>query len=177
MSNSNSIFKYKIYRWDAVMTASNDRPAPMIYIKPDLKLLEFLRSNDFKILVKINNTGIIYDGKYIWGVVDKSSNMPNCRPNFDKETGFYVVTLDSFWYGYPKVGKEGDMTIEMPQVYPVPTKDTFLANSDSDQDPDQKPDKISFKHKFHPNTFDKFSRGLLLVILLLLIIFAIQQLV
>ena len=36
--------KIKIHRWDAVMTAKNDLPAPMIYIKPTIKFLEFIEN-------------------------------------------------------------------------------------------------------------------------------------
>jgi len=118
--------KIKIHRWDAVMTAKNDLPAPMLYIKPTVNFLEFIENNDYRILVTISGTNTIYDGKTIWGIVDKSSNTPNCRPNFYKQTGFYVVTLESFWYGYPNVGNEGEMIINTPQVYPeVPYFETI----------------------------------------------------
>ena len=121
--------KFKIYRWDAVMTAKNDLPAPMVYIKPTLKFLEFIENNNYRILLSISGTNTIYDGKTMWGIVDKSSNTPNCRPNFYKQTGYYVVTLESFWYGYPNVGNEGERIINTPQVYPeVPY---FETNPDS----------------------------------------------
>jgi len=105
-------FVYKIYRWDAVMRSKNSRPYPMIYIKPDLHFIEFIKNNNYRILVKISDTNTIYDGKTFWGTVDISSGTPNCRPNFFNQTGFYVITLDSFWYGYTEVGKEGSVTIE-----------------------------------------------------------------
>ena len=168
-----SLNTYKIYRWDAVMTAANDRPTPMIYIKPDTKLLDFLRENNFRILVKIDNTGTIYDGKYIWGVVDKSSNMPSCRPNFDTETGFYVATLEAFWYGYPK-------------VYPTPKKDSFLNtyaseppclnSSESKDSNDSNDSKDSKKYRYKNRVFENVSTFLLFLIMFLLLILAVQKL-
>ena len=183
-----SLNTYKIYRWDAVMTAANDKPTPMIYIKPDTKLLDFLRENNFRILVKIDNTGTIYDGKYIWGVVDKSSNMPSCRPNFDTETGFYVVTLEAFWYGYPKVGKEGNMLVQTPTVYPTPKKESFLDtyasdppclnssesnNSNNSNDSDDSDDSKEYRHK--NRLFENVSTFLLFLIMFLLLILAVQK--
>ena len=184
-----SLNTYKIYRWDAVMTAANDKPTPMIYIKPDTKLLDFLRENNFRILVKIDNTGTIYDGKYIWGVVDKSSNMPSCRPNFDTETGFYVATLEAFWYGYPKVGKEGNMIVQTPTVYPTPKKDSFLntyaseppclnssESKDSKDSNDSKDSKESKKYRHKNRLFENVSTFLLFLIMFLLLILAVQKL-
>lgn len=99
--------EYKIHRWDAVM-GNNNQKVPMIYIKPDLTFMNFIKKNNYTVVVKISGTGTNYDDikEGIIGVVDKSSNHPNCRPNFFKETGLYVVTLQSNWYGYPYSEKE-----------------------------------------------------------------------
>lgn len=80
---------------------------PMIYIKPDLTFLEFARANSFAVMCEISGTGTQYDGRKIPGVVDKSCNVPNCRPNFCEKTGWYVITLWANWYGYPNVGENG----------------------------------------------------------------------
>ena len=97
--------EYKIERWDVVMFNNSLTKVPMIYIKPDLTFLEFARNNNFAVACEISGTETVYDGKIIPGVVDKSYNVPNCRPNFYEKTGFYVITLWANWYGYPEPGK------------------------------------------------------------------------
>ena len=107
------------------MRSKNNRPYPMIYIKPDLKFIEFVKNNNYRILITISDSNTLYDNKTIWGTVDTSSGTPNNRPNFFNQTGFYVITLDSFWYGYPQIGQEGMVTIdniiEQPEPQPEPT--------------------------------------------------------
>ena len=85
-----SLNTYKIYRWDAVMTAANDKPTPMIYIKPDTKLLDFLRENNFRILVKIDNTGTIYQQTGWFNQTQYEQAIPLGRvthPNYISITG------------------------------------------------------------------------------------------
>ena len=94
--------EYDIKRWDSVTCTDDDHPKPMIYIKPDIKLLDYFRENDNKIWVKIIGTDIEYDDIVYHGVVEKSSWRPNYTPNFFSASGLYVVTLDSYkWLGYP----------------------------------------------------------------------------
>jgi len=92
---------YNIERWDAVLFRNGTDPVPIIYVKPDDKLLKFASDNKDALLVKINNPSSIYGGKSIYGVFAKSSEIPNCRPNFFKKTGLYVIVLQAGWYGYP----------------------------------------------------------------------------
>jgi hypothetical protein len=48
------------------------------------------------------NTGMpCYDGRTLHGTVNNSADVPNCRPNFYEETGWYTITLQSLWSGYP----------------------------------------------------------------------------
>jgi hypothetical protein len=91
------------------MFGNNNAKVPMIYVKPDTTFLDFIRKNNYAVVCEIEGTGTIYDGKQIPGVVDKSSYVPNCRPNFFEKTGLYVVTLYSNWYGYPNVGMNGEV--------------------------------------------------------------------
>lgn len=93
---------YDILRFDAVMFDNSITKTPMIYIKPDLAFLDFVAQNNNQVLVVINDSDSIYDNKEIIGVVDSSCNIPSCRPNFFNKTGYYVITLYSNWYGYPK---------------------------------------------------------------------------
>ncbi len=99
--------QYKIERWDVVMFGNSSTRVPMIYIKPDLSFLKFVRENHFAVVCEISGTGTVYDGKKIPGIMDKSCYIPNGRPNFFDKNGYYVVTLWSNWYGYPVPGKEG----------------------------------------------------------------------
>ena len=91
---------YPIARWD-VITQNNVTMKPIIYIVPDLPLIEFLNTNNYMVTCQISGTNTIYDNRKIIGVVDKSCNIPNCRPNFCEKTGMYIVTLEANWYGYP----------------------------------------------------------------------------
>ena len=104
--------EYKIMRWDGVMFGNSITKMPMIYIKPDIDFLEFARANHFAVICEINGTGTIYDGKQIPGVVDKSCNVPNSRPNFFEETGYYVITLRATWNGYPDTNKLGTVVFK-----------------------------------------------------------------
>ena len=90
---------YQILMWDVILV--NNHRTPIIYIKPDLAFIEFIRKNDYRVVVVINGTGMVYDGQKIVGDVNLSSMVPNCRPNFFAETGLYVITLHSSWNGYP----------------------------------------------------------------------------
>jgi hypothetical protein len=97
---------YNIKRWDPV-TSDGDDIKPMIYIEPDITFLEFVKANNFNVLCEISGTDTCYDKNMIVGIVNKSSNVPNCRPNFYNKTGLYVITLDTTWVDYPKFEKLG----------------------------------------------------------------------
>lgn len=96
--------EYEIKRWDVLLI--NDKRVPAIYIEPDLDFLNFIKDHN-NILCIINGTRMDYDNKNINCTVNKSSYYPNCRPNFYKETGLYIVTLGSSWLGYPLPDKLG----------------------------------------------------------------------
>jgi hypothetical protein len=105
-SQTNTPTKYPIMRWDVVLSSDNHR-IPMIYIKPDTDLLEFWRANKFICAVKMDGTEMGYDGNITIGFIQQSLNTPNCRPNLFNTTGWYCVTLQSSWLGYPIEGKLG----------------------------------------------------------------------
>lgn len=102
--------KYEIKRWDPVVFGNNVNPFPVIYIKPDEKFLEFASENNNTLIVKIDGTNTIYDGKAMIGVLNPSGNMPNCRPNFFDKTKLYTVALYASWYTYPDYDKLGTAT-------------------------------------------------------------------
>ena len=97
--------EYKIERWDVILVDNNR--LPIIYVKPDLDFIEFVRRNNYKVFVNIKGTGTIYDNHLIEGIADQSAFVPNCRPNFFANTGLYVITLQSSWSGYPEFEKLG----------------------------------------------------------------------
>lgn len=107
---------YKIERWDVVMYGSSITKVPIIYIKPELDFLEYVRDNNYSVLVKIEGTGTIYDGKIIQGLVDRSCNVPNCRPNYFEETGYWVINLYAGWFGYPHPTKMGTVSIQKEDI-------------------------------------------------------------
>jgi hypothetical protein len=93
------MLKYKILRWDPVMFGNSNNKYPLITIKPDEKFLTFSNANKSNVSceITVNNVTRTFDG-----VVNKSSNVPNCRPNYFAATGNYVITLKTEWKGYPK---------------------------------------------------------------------------
>lgn len=99
--------EYKINRWDVVLFGNSNTRVPMIYIKPDLTFINFIKENNSAVVCEISGTGTVYDGKKIPGMVYESSYIPSCRPNFFNKTGYYVITLWANWYGYPEPDKEG----------------------------------------------------------------------
>lgn len=85
-----------------------------IYIKPTLSLLEFANRNvsngNRTLMVQINGTEhSVYDGSTVFAILDKTSDVPECRQNFFNATGLYVMTLKLNWNGYPN--KNGTVTI------------------------------------------------------------------
>lgn len=96
---------YKIYRWDVILAPNGLNKMPIIYVMPDLEFLEFIKNNSYQVMVIINGTNTIYDGKQITGTVNTSSFMPN----FSEQTNLYVVMLDCVWYGYPEPQSLGEV--------------------------------------------------------------------
>ena len=92
---------YSIKRWDPLIFGNDLAPYPSIYIEPDTEFLDFIRANQSSIICKISGTGTAYDGKLFRGLVYKSNATPSCASNFYAETGLYIISLMSFWYGYP----------------------------------------------------------------------------
>jgi hypothetical protein len=89
------------YRWDPVLFGNSVDPVPIVYIKPSPQLLNFFHINNNVVLVKIQGTKGILDGKTVSAIVRKVTDIPNCRINFFNQTGYYVLILQSAWYGYP----------------------------------------------------------------------------
>jgi hypothetical protein len=130
--------EYQILRWDAILTNNSITKIPIIYVEPDIALLEYLKANDFMIMVKIQGTGTIYDNKLIAGIVNKSCDVPNCRKNFWEQTGSYIVQLMCVWNGYPPCNRLGKVSfmgldqfiVDLP-VCNVPYSNCDYVNNDS----------------------------------------------
>jgi hypothetical protein len=101
--------QYKIHRWDSVLFGNRTDPTPIIYVKADKDLHDFVDSNKNILSVEINSTNSIYDKKKVVGLWYKSSEIPNCRTEFFKETELYVFVLQAPWHGYPN--KMGEVSV------------------------------------------------------------------
>jgi hypothetical protein len=99
--------KYEIIRWDVILV--NDQRQPIIYVKPDLTFMNFIKQSKYNVVCLITDTNTIYDNQKIHGVVNQSSYVPSCRPNFFNDTGLYVIVLNSSWDGYPSPNKLGSV--------------------------------------------------------------------
>lgn len=127
--------KYTIHRWDPIVYGNNIHPFPTIYIKPDKDFIDFVNKNNSNVIVKINGTDTIYDGKKMVGVVKASSSKPTCMPNYFNQTGFYTISLYAQWHGYPQNDKLGVATItgmkgkykepNIPQSSPISSSTPF----------------------------------------------------
>jgi hypothetical protein len=94
-----------ILKWNPIH--SNNFSAgikPCVYIKPSIQLLDiFNRAPLHKVLVRVLDTKSKYDNLITFGILDKSSDVPNKRDNLFDCNGLYVVTLGGLdWQGYPE---------------------------------------------------------------------------
>ena len=128
--------KYEIIQWDAIIIDNEYIQRPIVYIKPDTDFLQFISDSNFTVACKISNTGLEYDNyKTIYGKVNKSAYIPNYRPDFFEANGLYVITLLAEWNGYPEQHKQGIIVfagINNPEIkdikFPIP-EDIVLENS------------------------------------------------
>ena len=98
--------QYEIFRWDGILSPNGLNKQPIIFIIPDLAFLQFAKSNSDILMVEINGTNTIYDGKSVLGSVNKSSFMPN----FAEQTNLYIIILECIWYGTPEINSLGTAT-------------------------------------------------------------------
>lgn len=91
---------YDIKRWDVIMQGNGIERIPILYIKPDQKLIDTLKHNQ-AVFCEINGTKNGYEGRGFPALVSPSLNIPNYRPIFWEKYGWYVVALAGDWGGYP----------------------------------------------------------------------------
>lgn len=105
------MLEHPIKFWEPVLSACNSNPLPSFYIVPDVELLKYFRQNNNKVECAVYGTGSkAYDNQTFLAIIDRSSDMPNARPNYYLTTGHYIVTLTNYtsngsscawWAGYP----------------------------------------------------------------------------
>jgi hypothetical protein len=89
-------YTYDVLNWEPINTNSFNL-LTKLNIKPDIKLLELFKLAPLNnILCRISGTDTDYDGKIVYGIIDKSE-MDNS----------YYITLDYVWNGYPDENKKG----------------------------------------------------------------------
>ncbi len=98
-------------RWDSFVPNGQENPQPMVYIKPKEGFDELIKKYDYTFNVQVDGTGMNYDLIEVVGMINSSEIFPNFRPNFFKETGYYVVVLRTDWLGYPK--NNGKLTLKI----------------------------------------------------------------
>ena len=164
---------YKIYRWNVVLFGNSNTKVPMIYIKPDLELLEFIKANSYVVASTINDTGTIYDGKTIPGIVNVSCNVPNCRPNFCAKTGLYVITLQAMWYGYPDPNTLGNVNFSGMKLPTIPTSTLLPLPTEIEQKKPKKKNttKIVNGKGLTLNQYGIIVFGILMVLLIIYILY------
>ena len=100
---------YQIHRWDAIIDQTSSSPRPTLYIVPDEPFNVFC-SQQKKLVVTISGTGTLYDNKPIYADAQPSELVGGFRPNFQEDTGFVGILLDTQWQGYPNV--MGEVSID-----------------------------------------------------------------
>ena len=162
--------EFNIQRWGSWLSGTDNTPLPIIYIKPDLEFLSFAKNNAYNVEVTIQGTDSIYDDKKVRGVVSTSGTIPNCRPNFFSETGWYVIVLDAPFIMDPKM-KNGKAIISgMTGPEPVPLPEEVVKAVRATQ---SSPSTASGKKKPKGLNSDQIiavSMGALAIILILVII-------
>jgi len=93
-----------IIKWNPIH--ANDFGAtikPSVYVKPTIEMLDlFNRAPMNRLLLKITDTNSPYDNSVTFGIIDKSSDVPNKRDNLFDCDGLYIITIVGMtWQGYP----------------------------------------------------------------------------
>ncbi len=133
---------YQIKQWGSWIGKGNQTtPLPIIYIKPNLELIQFCKKNGNNLNVFIDGTNSEYDKKAVSGVFTQSDKIPNYRPNFLEETGWYVIVLNAPFIIFPKMSngfvKIYGFSSDIPQpITPLPSPESpspssFMVSDDS----------------------------------------------
>ena len=91
---------YKINKWIPVSFDENTT-YPMVYIKADVSLLEFIDTTNGKGIAKITGTFSSYDRNMYTCSVNKANMTPTLDVGDIEEDELYVVTLHTPWIKKP----------------------------------------------------------------------------
>ena len=152
---------YKIERWDPIIPPGHTHPLPMIYIKPDEKLIKLAEDNFYHVIVSISGTGKLYDTKPMVGIIDSSGYYPEFRPNFFNDTKLLVITLMCDWIGY------GDLGVACIHGFRGEDKVKFEPKPFEPPKPLPWSSEESYKHKHDGDSFSNKQIALILGIILL----------
>lgn len=176
---------FNIVRWDIIKDSCDNTLKPMVYFKPDLESLEIIRKNNNRLRVNIEGTKD-YDKVYN-ATIDRSSDIPNCRPNFYDATQLYIATLDTFFNYFPESHRLGRISLNMGIYVPESLKkemenaknpEEMVENDEEDHEGEKKGEKKG-KKKDKKKGKDKHKRcdhplkspeSLLIIILIVVII-------
>ena len=102
--------RYQIIRID-VVTDCSGKLRPMLYFKPDTKIILQMQNNNNYLHLNIkDNDG--YSGNMIPAVIDISSKVPSTRPNFFEACRYYCATLvNTDWIGLSRIDALGSFTV------------------------------------------------------------------
>jgi len=105
---------FAIERWDSIIPdisggPMSPNPMPVVYIKPTQDFIDYAEKNNYIIQVTVKNTNSIYDGNVMNATVDSSKYVPNFKPVFYGENGWYTLMLHSYFYEYPP--KNGELYV------------------------------------------------------------------
>jgi hypothetical protein len=125
--------EYKIERWDALSLGDPTGIRPAVYITPDVRFLDFIKNQQYKVKCLIRGTGLEYDNKVVFGTVDRSSDVPNCRPNYYDKTGQYIITLHAPWIEYPRSDALGTISFPDMEVLMGPLAKSKMRSINSNQ--------------------------------------------
>lgn len=129
---------YQIINWN-VVTFDNIRKYPVIYIIPDISLIEQAKKNNYFLYCNIKNTGIEYD---------TDNNIP-CWVDevYIDNKKYLIVTLYSEWLGYPKTNNLGEISF---LIDSDPLKEQNIQNSPNSENDQSEEDKYNKKFWWIP---------------------------
>lgn len=131
---------FDILRWDVIEDPCTGKLCPMAYFVPSTDFIIYSNLNDNRIYVDLYNIfkeGIRNDDYMMdmynpsqltrtLAVIDKSSDIPNCRTNFFDETNAYVLYFkDLEWNGYPTLDRKPKFSINDKIAVPDSVKQVF----------------------------------------------------
>ena len=97
---------YPIKRWDSVINhefvIQKGDSLPALYVLPDKELLDLMAENNYRFPVKIIGTVSCYDEKVVMATCKPAAVTAGFRPNFQEQTGLFVIIPELTWSGYPE---------------------------------------------------------------------------